>query len=226
MLKLNVSALKTLACAALSAVVLSTDNAQASYFDFDLTFDGTKVTLDEGSADPVGTVFEAGDSFDLTVEAAGHDYWSVDSDYMSFLPLTLYVNEEATRVGDISTTFYLDGAVVASDTAGSVSQEMLHMGAQFWDLEAGLAFDSVTVNYTLSSVSSGGSSTVEMMNFGQPISFLPFYEAPEISYVSMETIAQIPLPAGLPLMLSGLAGVVLLRQRGRKRRKRAGQTTA
>ena len=90
----------------------------------------------------------------LDLHAANNDYWTLLANYNEFVPLSFGVNESATRTANITTEFLLDGAVVHSFSDVGVTQEFVHVGAQNWNLVAGLVFDQVHMSYTLNSSTS------------------------------------------------------------------------
>lgn len=183
--------------------------AKATIYNFDMTFDGTSLTLDGGSDTPNGTPLAVGDSFVLNIHAAGSDFWNVVVDYDEFVPLTFGVSGSADRNADIATNWLLDGSIVHSTTKTGVTQAQVHVGAQDWDLSAGLAFDTVVLTWVFNAIDIATSSIIQA---GSADMFLDFDETPFFRSASIEYVSGVPLPASLPLMLGALGGLAGLQR--------------
>ena len=186
-------------------------SANADVFNFDMLFDGTTVSLNAGSDNPVGTSLIAGDSFNLQLSAANDDFWRVDTSLNNqFVPLTFFVLDAGSRTGNVNTGFFLDGTEVFRINEGNVGQSSVHIGANNWTLNSGLEFDTVIMDYTL--VSSTSSTTIQSRpNYfdGFGLSDSPFFDSDNITYEA----GSVPEPATLTLLGAGLALF------GRRRRK-------
>lgn len=203
---------RALACSAVLG--LAAFQAEAATFDFEYTFDGSSISQDAGSDTADGTTLAVGDSFTLDVSAAGDDFWKVDSDFSDFVPLSYAVSDSADRTASIITTWFLDG-VAQTALIETVSQAFVHVGAQTWDLMAGLMFDQVVIEWTFdaiddpladTTINAAGAEFFE--SFGDPDG--SFFSASEISY---NVSAAVPLPAGLPMLLGALGVFGVLRRR-------------
>ena len=216
--------LKLMATSAVALLGLSVA-AQAASYNFDYVYDGTTLSLVGGSDTPDGTVLNDGDDFRLTMSAAGTDYWDVVVAVVgAFVPLSFAVTESGDRIADISTSWKLDGSEVASRTDTNQLQQYVHVGAQEWDLAAGLLFDQVVIDYTLLSATEadGGplSVSTEITQFSSDFilqdSHAFFDGGPSSGVIEYRSAAVVPLPAGallyLPVLLMG-GGIAALRRR-------------
>jgi hypothetical protein len=197
------------------AMVLSAQ-AQATTYHFNMTYDGTAMSLNPGSADPGITVLQPGDSFMVNLHALGSDYWHVNTDYNVFVPLSFSVYEGASRLAEIATNFLNNGVVLNSTFETNIGQNFVHVGAQNFDLPVGFDFDQVVLTWTMLSISTNGPSTLNndpgfFNGFGQTDA--PFVDSPKISYIH---VSAIPLPAALPLLATALAGAFGAASRRRK----------
>lgn len=191
-------------------------NANSIVFDFDMTFDGTSITLDSGSTIPAGTSLSVGDSFDLNLRAAGNDFWRVDAIYDNvFVPLDFFVLDSGARQANIESVFFLDGIEVASIIDTNITQSFVHIGAEHWTLAAGLEFDTVSMNYSLLS-STAASTVIQPASRGSQDFFdsfgsagSPFFRSDEISYQT----ASVPESSSLALLVVGFLGIRLARYR-------------
>jgi hypothetical protein len=200
---------------ATAAIIVSTSSAQATTYNFNMTYDGSAVSLDPGSDAPNGTVLNVGDTFNINLNATGPDFWHVNSDYSVFVPFSFQVNEYATRTSDISTNFSNNGSSVFAFNDVSISQQFIHVGADTWNLAAGLDFDQVSLSWTLLAIDTNGTSTINagpqfFQGFGQVDA--PFFNSPKITY----SVSAVPLPAGLPLLMTALIGAAGVSSRRRK----------
>lgn len=211
-----VAFLAMMSAAALSPV------AHATTYNFNMTYDGTALSLDPGSDAPDGTVLNVGDSFNISLQAVGANFWHVNSDYNVFVPLSFLVSESATRTADIATSFGLDGSIVGVNTfEPGVSQSFNHAGAQFFNLATGFNFDAVSLSWTLLAINTGGPTTISagpnfFEGFGQVDA--PFFNSPKITYGS---VSAVPVPAALPLLFTAVAGLGALSRKRRRDRKAA-----
>jgi len=206
-------------CAGAIALGLLASPAAANSFAFSMTFDGTDLSLDSGSDTPDGTVLQTGDSFTIDIHTAGDAYWNVVSDFDLSFPLSFLTPEPAVRNADITTNWLLDGSSVFSTTETDVDQEQVHVGAQHWDLSAGLSFDTVLLTWVFNSISPLEIATLDVIDtvisatgadifeaFSSPER--PFFRSESIEYVT----SAVPLPATLPLLLGAIGGIAGLRR--------------
>ncbi len=217
---MGVETMKFLALAATVGLSLTiVTGADAASLNFDFTYDGTDTLVNPGSDDPSGAVMNVGDDFMLTMSAAGDDFWSVDGTYDNvFAPMTFAVEEIATRAVDVTSTFWLDGVLVDTISEPGISESYVHIGPQLWTLSTGLEFDQVMVDLSFIATDTAGPTTVNtsnglFINFGGASPNQPFTASSAISY---NQVSAVPLPAGLPLILSGLAGLGLIARRRRR----------
>ena len=212
-------------CAGAIALGVLASPAAANSFAFNMTFDGTSLSLDSGSDTPDGTVLQTGDDFTIDIHTAGDAYWSVLSDFVLSFPLSFLTPESAIRNADIETNWLLDGSSVFSTTEFGVDQQEVHVGAQRWDLPSGLAFDTVVVSWLFNSIDPLPSevATLDVINtvisatgadifesFSSPER--PFFRSDSIEYVT----SAVPLPATLPLLLGAIGGFAGLRRLRRR----------
>lgn len=193
--------------------------AHATGYSIDMTFDGTDITLDGGSTDPIGLELFDSDTFNLELRASNDDCWRVDNDISGFfVPLTFGLQDSGERYANIVTSFYLDGTEILSAriTDINVLQETVHVGAQSWDLSSGLEFDAVFMDYEL--VSSTADTVISdpltddyFNSFGS--SDRPFFRHSSISYVTKSS--SVP-DGGATAALLGLSLAGLLRMQRRK----------
>ena len=184
--------------------------ANAAIIQFDLSYDGTLVSVDAGSTTPAGSSLVAGDSFELDFHTTGNDFWRVDSNYgPQFVPLDFSVSTSGTRVANVQSLFLLNGVQVANITELGVSQSFAHIGAQSWSLLAGLEFDQILMDYDLLSSTAAtviGSAPNIFNGFG--LSGSPFFDSNKISYQ-----ASVPEPSIIALFGLGLLGLGFARRR-------------
>lgn len=211
--------------------LLATPAMAAMTYNFNMTFDGTDVSLDNGSDVPDGTMLSPGDSFILNIHTAGNAFWTVLSDYDIFVPLDFLVPDEGVRNADISTVWLLDGSIEKDMTETGVDQEALHVGAQSWDLPSGFAFDTVILTWMFNSISPviDPDADPEDPVDDSPINTIisaanadffesygsddrPFFRSSSIAYVNA-----VPLPASLPLLLAAIGALAGIRRLRRAR---------
>lgn len=127
------------------------------------------------------------------------------------------MGELATRTAHIATDFLLNGGNVNTITETGIAQNFVHVGAQNWNLAAGLEFDTVSMVYDLLAINTLGTTTINtalsiFASFGA--SDRPFFNSPDVSY---NTAQVVPLPAALPMLVAGLAGLGFI---GRRRKQK------
>jgi hypothetical protein len=184
------------------AVALSSTRASAVLLDFDVTFDGTDISLDAGSDTVLGTMIAVGDTFNYNMGAAGNDFWKVDvtADYFPFLAFT--TDETGTRQGTYSLNLLLDGVSQFFLAPSAISNSAVHIGTNTVSLVAGLMFDEIILNYSLTS--STNTTTISQYVIG---GFSPNVPGGFDSGISYNAAIDVPAPATLILLGLGLAGL-------------------
>ena len=192
------------------AVALSSTRASAVLLDFDVTFDGTDISLDAGSDTVLGTMIAVGDTFNYNMGTAGNDFWKVDvtAEYFPFLAFTTV--ESGDRDGTFSLNLLLDGVSQFLLTPPAVTNSTVHIGTNTVSLVAGLMFDEIILNYSLTASTSN--TTISQYVIGSSIPNVPGGFTSGISY---NTATDVPAPATLVIFGLGLAGL------GYSRRKKA-----
>ena len=200
---------RILTCVLLAFSLLYLNTAQATIFDFDITFDGINATVD-ASSDPVAgtTLVPGSDGFNLDIHTAGNDFWNVVTSTNLGVYAGFYVEENGARTGNVTTTFFLNGAQVAQDIDLGLVQANVHMGAEIFNLAVGTIFDQVVVDYTFLASTS---SFTTIQNSPDIIEFFPFFRDSNIDYVT-----GVPEPSTLALMVFGFAGIGYKRYRSKK----------
>ncbi|MEL6212266.1 MAG: hypothetical protein AAFQ96_01615 [Pseudomonadota bacterium] len=199
---------------AAAAAIFMSSTAHATDFTFNISFDGSDVSIDAGSDVPEGASFEVGDTFALTFAATDDSFWRVLEDYSAFVPLSFATTEGAARTANIDTQFLLDGAVVNS-TSEIATQSSFHIGAENFDLVSGLEFDTITLNWEFVSIDDPLVATIisfssDIFNgFGQA-GVAPFFRADDIAFI---TDAVVPLPGAAVLFGTALLGGAAARRR-------------
>lgn len=174
--------------------------AQAATLTFDYTYDGSSVIVNQAA---YGQSMAVGDTVEATFRADGNGYWdTVENDYGMFIWTPIAINEEATRTGNLSYAFYLDGEMKLSGSVNGGTSVFNHIPDPVF-LSSPLSFDLLTWSYTL--VSSTSVSNVFNNNFENLAALTGISEdIVTAKYTAIPAPAAVPLPAALPLMLSGL----------------------
>ncbi len=178
----------------------------AVIYDFDVGYDGSTVTVDGGSVDPIGVNLEIGDSFNYNVQTANNDYWQVDVAGSFFPFFALGTNDSAVRYADVSLSLLLDGVEVFSYSEFNLWHANVHIGTNSISLAAGLLFDEMVMDYQLLSSGSGNTNTITDYFWGNrsPETFS------EISYVES---SEVPEPGSIVLLILGLSGLAFSRKK-------------
>ena len=185
-------------------VALSSTRASAVLLDFDVTYDGTDISLDIGSDTVLGTGIAVGDTFNYNIGATGNDFWKVDitTSYFPFLAFT--TAEVGVRDGTFSLNLLLDGVSQLFLAPSAVSNSTVHIGTNAISLVAGLMFDEIILDYTLTA--STIDTTISQYVIGGANPNVPGGFTSGISYNAGAAI-DVPAPATLVLFWLGLVGL-------------------
>ena len=184
----------------LAMAVTGLSPANASTYEFNVLYGGHDMaTLAAVSDDPLATSLVVGDSFDYRLIAQGLGEWTVLSDTEIFPFFSLPVIEFAERTGDWTLTLSNNGAIVYATSEIASANAYIHMGTNALNLQPGLVFDEIELNYTLTS------STSE---FSTPESLLPWPGVGPENNPYVDTPAPlayaVPEPSTYAMFLAGL----------------------
>jgi hypothetical protein len=184
------------------AVALSSTHASAVLLDFDVTYDGSDISLEVGSDTVLGTGIAIGDTFNYNIGATGNDFWKVDitDSYFPFLAFT--TAEGGVRDGTFSLNLLLDGVSQLFLAPSAVSNSTVHIGTNAVSLVAGLMFDEIILDYTLTG--STNTTTISQYVIGGTSPNVPGGFTSGISY---NAAIDVPSPTTLVLLGLGLAGL-------------------
>lgn len=182
--------------------------ANATLFNFDATYNGTDFSLNAGSDTVLGTNIEVGDSFNYKLGTAGDSFWKVDNsqDFFPFLAFT--IAEDGIRDGIFSLELLFGSVSQFALVPSTVSNSLVHLGTNTIDLVAGLMFDEIILDYTLTS--SDAATTITRYSIGPTSS--PNgpggFASEDISYnTAISPPAAIPTPTSLALIGLGLVAL-------------------
>lgn len=185
-----------------AATLLSLPVHGASYV-FDIDYFGDDVAaLAPGSDDPDGLQLFPGDDFQWTIALADERFWLVEITSSHFPLMAFTANPSGRRTGDFDLVLRNNGVEVFSLSETVVQTQEVHVGTNTIDLDAGLAFDEMFLDFTL--------TASEDLITGDPVDtflqgLLPIFGAPESNQFS-PGILLVPEPAsGLLLGLTLLA---------------------
>ena len=173
--------------------------SHAALLNFDLTYDGISESLGATSDPMGGTTVNVGDSINLSVHAAGHDYWSVGVNSQWIIEAALGLLSDGIRTVDSSIGFYLDGTLQHFESVVGESQMYAHLGGpNVVNVFAGLIFDEVVVDVNL--ISSTADTTIA--NGG-----LHFNWFSDTNVTYNEGVIAVPEPSTVVLLVFGLLGL-------------------
>ena len=196
--------------AAIASLAMS---AQASNYNFDVLYSGNNnAALAGGSDDPIGQSILTGDSFLWTITAQAGAQWQVTSTTGYFPLMAFAVNDSGDRDGDWTLTLKSNGAVMFTTSETNSVQQYAHMGTNTINLEAGMVFDAMELNYALNIFTPEGPQATDNVING----LLPIFGAPEMNTFYPGIIyAPVPEPSTYALLAAGLAVVGSLARRRR-----------
>lgn len=183
--------------AALAGLVLSISGFANAILiidhEIDVTYDG--ITANHSYTGDGN--LEQGGMLQLSFEADTFDYWNnMASDFWS----AILVSENATRIGDYSWTYSLDGLSVSMGSLLGNNSASVHIinDVGFY---AGM-FDKLVINYTLNTSTSADLNPLD----GNPFTFwnpLPF----SADYVQGLDPKDVPEPSTLAIFALGILGL-------------------
>lgn len=156
-----------------------------------------------------------GDTFNYNIGTAGSDFWKVDVT-ASFFPFLAFTTDEAgVREGSFSLDLLLDGVSQFSLMPSAVTNSAVHIGTNAVSLVAGLMFDEIILDYTLTSAVDLGigapiDTTIIQFVIGGASPNVPSGFTSGISY---NTAIDVPAPTTLVLFGIGLAGLSYSRRK-------------
>ena len=166
--------------------------ASATSYIFDATYDGTSVTLNAGSADPVGLTLFAGDEIIYTLSAIAGSGWMTNSADSLFPFLAFPIDEAGNRDVTYSLDFLRSGASIFTDS-GSVRNSFVHFGTNTVAFNSGLIADAFRLSVAFDS---GDSATIN--------SITPIFGTPDrSSAITFGALNAVPEPASWAMMILG-----------------------
>jgi len=207
------------------AALLSLPSVAATY-NFDVIYSGNGISsLAAGSDDPVGVNLQPGDSFSWNIQAIPNAYWQVDTGGGFFPLMAFFTVPGAARTGDYTLDLSLAGSSVYSESQTGSMNWWVHVGTNTVYLDAGLKFDDMHLNYTLTSAFLGiddpanpGTTIVSDIPADTNLQGqLPIFGAPELNQFSpgISFTGAVPEPETYAMLLVGL-GVLGFLSRRRK----------
>jgi hypothetical protein len=184
--------------------------AHAADYSFDVLYSGAGMAmLNTGSDDPVGLTLYDGDTFSWTITAQGTDAWTVVTGG-GFFPLMAFgLEESGDRVGDFTLTLSNDGSSVFTIAEFDTVNSEVHLGTNTINLDTGLVFDQMHLQYSLTLATELLDTAVDPDNLlpvGSTLSgMLPIFGAPEENSFAPGIIyAPVPEPETWVMLLVGL----------------------
>lgn len=200
--------MKTFVVSLGTAALFFSAPASAAEFIFNTTYNGSAVTLDSGSDNPLTAIINSGDTFTYTLKAAPGFAWTSLSNSSGILLGALVGNYGSFTI-DYSLDFLLGGNTVFSQ-AGSESSCCAHLGPFSAPVTTGLSLDTLRLTATRTQGSGGPA-----------FSLAPFNGTPDknSSYnFSFSAVSAVPEPSTWALMLLGF-GLVGGAMRSKRRQK-------
>ncbi|MEE9404154.1 MAG: PEP-CTERM sorting domain-containing protein [Algisphaera sp.] len=209
------------------AALLFSTPVWAAHFDFDVVYLGNDLTeLAPESNEPIGTSLVPSDTFQWTLTSADDRFWLVET-AGNFFPLAgLQVNEQGDRIGDFDLVLRNDGLDVFELSETGALNSKVHIGTNTVALPEGLAFDEMSLFYTLVSAvtvpldddegDGGGGGAFFPEDVSTTLrSRVPIFGAPENNQFSPGIVYSVPEPSAL--MLAGAGCLALMRRRMKSR---------
>ena len=196
----NISVLGVFVAAlAVCAQAIATPN-----YVYDYTYDGTTLTTNQSAA---GNQLAVGQVVQLTLHAAGDDYWLALTGADIWAPIGM--GESGIRQGSLSWMYLLDGVTVDSGSYANQPSEYVHI-ANFMPTTGNINFDELVWDFTLISTDSALNTLQGALNSPNP-----FRDAgiPNDQPTYVHVNSSIPEPASLALLGIGLAGLGVMRRR-------------
>ncbi len=195
-------------CAVFSSMLMLSF-AEASIYNFGITYDGTSQTLDVGSDPMAGTELFDNDQMIVDLHASSGNEWTVLDGNWNFIYGSVLVSDVETRIGDSVATFLHNGTIVAQDIDMGTSQGFVHVGAQSTTLTSGMKFDQLVIDYTL--LSDPGVDTVIQEDFLR-FSFIDTVGFEQFSSFG-SSLSSVPEPTSLMIWGSALMICMIRRRR-------------
>ncbi|MBL8466455.1 hypothetical protein [Methyloversatilis discipulorum] len=202
--------------ATVAALALSSA-AQATEYTFDILYSGNGIaTLAADSDDPTGAMLFEGDSFVWTITIDNDRYWEVIESKAYFPLMAFATDDSGDRIGDFTLTLYMDSVEVFSASAIGESTAEVHVGTNSIDLEAGLTFDAMRLDYTLQAAFDISNPLLSVTTtLSGP---LPIFGAPEMNtYAPGIVLAPVPEPDARLMAVAGLLMIGAATRRFKRR---------
>ncbi|MEW9900575.1 PEP-CTERM sorting domain-containing protein [Chitinivorax sp. PXF-14] len=194
---------------ALCSALLAGYSVAAPTYQYDYTYNGSQLTTNQSAA---GNQLSAGQTVGLKMRTLGNDYWASPATTMLWAPIAM--QDQGTRIGNLSWTFSLNGATVGSGSYTGQGSSFAHIG-NFMNVPTAIHFDELSWVFTLTS-STVATNTLGGLYFA-PSPFVNFGGAvPAYVVVPDPVAARIPEPGSLALLGLGLAAVALSRKAKRQ----------
>lgn len=193
--------LVTAAFCAFAALFGAAAHAAVANHIYDYTWDGANPAVANQSA--AGAQLLNGEAVQLTLRALGNDYFTSDG---TFIWVPLAMGESATRVGDLSAVFRLDGVPVGTATYTGQNHAFVHI-ANFLN-PAATMFDEVEWVYLSTSSNAQVNTLGGLLNTVNP--FIAS-SIGDVQYVNVPDGA-VPSPGSLSIAALGLMALAARRR--------------